>query len=383
MAAEKRFGVLLVAGGFTHQENYGPGFAADPRCRIIGVTDEAGVDERRARWNRRLAEEMRVPYLPDLARALERSDVHIASICTEHERQGRVGVACARAGKHIYMDKPVAGSLEDARRLVEAIRQAGVRSQMFSQVNLPYALRARQAVESGRIGEIKAIHCDLHFAKGPAGTAALGEPRKETAVPTRFFYPDAKRELFNIGVYPLALIRWLTRREVLSVSAVTANYFFEEHQRRDFEDFGMMALALEDGLNGTITAGRIGWSSHFGSGPNLTRLYGTAGSMLIDAFEPRFEVAADHTPWQPPPRDPDDPMGFWRSTQEKAGIRPRPEWIVPQTVAVRSDQSLFVDAIEQQREAEVTVMDGARILEVLFAAYQSAATGVVVRMHRS
>jgi predicted dehydrogenase len=375
-----RYGVLLVAGGFTHQENYGPAFAADPRCQIIGVTDEVGVDARRERLNRRLASEMQVPYLPDLDEALQRSDVHIVSICTEPERLGRVGVRCANAGKHIYMDKPIAGSPEDATRLVNAVRRAGVRGQMFSQVNQPYARRARQALESGQIGELEAIHCDLHFAKGHAGTAPLGRRRRENPRPTDFLYPDAKRELFNIAVYPLAMIRWLTRREVVSVRAVTANYFFEENYRRNVEDFSMMVLALEGGLTATISAGRIGWSSHFGSGPNLTRLYGTRGSLLIDDFEPRFEIAADRLSWQPPPRDPDDPLGFWASTQRKAGLRPHPWWAVPRAMTVRSDQSLFVDAIERKREPEVTLADGARIIEVLFAGYRSSATGRVVRL---
>jgi predicted dehydrogenase len=129
--------------------------------------------------------------------------------------------------------------------------------------------------------------------------------------------PDAKRELFNIAIYPLAMIRWLTRREVVSVHAVTANYFFEENYRRNVEDFSMMALALEGGLTATISAGRVGWSSHFGSGPNLTRLYGARGSLLIDNFEPRFEIAADRLSWQPPPRDPDDPSVSGRARNGK------------------------------------------------------------------
>jgi predicted dehydrogenase len=49
-------------------------------------------------------------------------------------------------------------------------------------------------------------------------------------------------------------------------------------------------------------------------------------------------------------------------------------------MSVRSDQSLFVDAIERKREPEVTLADGARIIEVLFAGYRSAATGQVVRL---
>ena len=52
-----------------------------------------------------------------------------------------------------------------------------------------------------------------------------------------------------------------------------------ESHRRGVEDFALMALAMEGGLTATITAGRIGWSSHFGAGPNLTRLCGSQGSL--------------------------------------------------------------------------------------------------------
>ncbi|MBI3472027.1 MAG: Gfo/Idh/MocA family oxidoreductase [Candidatus Solibacter usitatus] len=379
MPRDRPWGVLLAAGANTHQESYGPGFAADPRCRVAGVTDEPGVDSRRAALNRRLAEEMKVPLLPDFDDALRRPDVDLVSICAEHERQARIAVRCARAGKHLYMDKPLAGSLAGADSIVDAVRMNGLRGQMFSQINLPYAQRAKRMVESGQLGKIRAIHCDLMFAKGWPGTAALGQPRKESYPPAQFLVPDAKRELFNIAVYSVALIRWLMRREVLSVRAVTANYFFQEHQRRGMEDFGLMALTLEDGVTATITAGRIGWMSHFGSGPNLTRLYGDKGSVLIDAFRPRAEVASGMLDWKRPPRDPEDPMGFWRGTQVRAGITPRPEWLTLET-PVRSDQSLFIDCLESGQEPEVSVFDGAKAVEVLFAAYRSAATGEVVSL---
>jgi predicted dehydrogenase len=377
----EKIGVLLVAGGFTHQENYGPGFQADARCRVIGVTDERDVDARRASLNRKLAETMRIPYLPDLEKALEQADVHAVSICAEHDRQGRIGVRCAAAGKHLYMDKPVAGSLEDAQALDAAVKRSRVRSQMFSMVNLAPAQRARKIVESGSLGELKAIHCDLLFAKGHPGSAPLGQARKEQYPPSRFIYPDAKREMFNTAVYSLALIRWLTRRKAFrTVRAVTANYFFQEHHQRGFEDFGALALTLDGGVGATITSGRIGWASHPGSGPNLVRLFGTTGSVAIDAFVPRAEIASDLLQWSPPARDPEDPMGFWKSSQERTGARPRPGWLVPEQPPVRSDQSLFLDCIEQRKEAEVTVADGASIVEALMAAYRSAATGDVEKI---
>ena len=181
----------------THQEDYGLGFKADPRCRVIGVTDERGVDRRRAELNRRLAEQMEVPLFPDLDEALGRPDVHLASVCSEFERRARVGRRCAEAGKHVYMDKPLATTMEDANQLIEAVRRRGVRSQMFTLVGAPFAKRAKQIVDSGVIGELRAIHCDLLFAKGCPGSAPLGKPRKEHYPPKQFTFPDAKREIWT------------------------------------------------------------------------------------------------------------------------------------------------------------------------------------------
>ena len=381
MPDKPRFGVLLVTGGMTHQEDYGLGFKADPRAKIIGVTDERGVDRRRAELNRRLAEQMEVPLFPDLDAALRRPDVHLASVCSEFERRARVGTRCAEAGKHVYMDKPLATTMADADQLAAAVRRRGVRSQMFTLVGAPFAKRAKQIVDSGVLGALRAIHCDLLFSKGYPGGAPLGEPRKEHYPPRQFTFPDAKREIWTTAVYSLTLIRWLTGgRAFRSVYATSANYFFEEHYKRDVEDFGALAVTLDGGMTATITAGRIGWQSHPSSGPNFTRLFGSKGSVVIDGHAPRFEVVSDQPPWTPPPRDPDDPMSFWSSTGEKAPRRPKPDWYKPETLPARSDQSMFLDSIEQGAESEVTVADGAAATEAMLAAYESAATGEVVRL---
>ena len=44
-----RYGVLLVSGSHTHQENYGAAFAADKRCRVVAVPDAMGPGQRRRR----------------------------------------------------------------------------------------------------------------------------------------------------------------------------------------------------------------------------------------------------------------------------------------------------------------------------------------------
>ncbi|MEZ5402153.1 MAG: Gfo/Idh/MocA family oxidoreductase [Bryobacteraceae bacterium] len=372
------YGVLIVTGGMTHQENYARGFQEDPRCRIVAVADEATVDARRESLNRKLAAELQVPYIPDLPRALADRAVDIASICTEHHRQGRVGIQCAEAGKHIYMDKPVAGSLDEARRIEATLTRTGRKSQMFSQVLFPWSQRIRRALISGRVGDLRAIHCDLHFAKGYAADFPIS-PRRENPVPVSFLVQDAKREMFNIAVYSLALFRWLTQRKRFeTVHAFTANYFFEQNRARDFEDFAILTVGMEGGVTATISAGRTGWRSHGIGGTNQTKIIGTRGTLFLDGADARGEICGDGQPqWESPEENVADPMAFWASSdQRKTG---GPQWFaLPATGP--SDQAAFVDCIEKDREPEVTVADGVRILEVLFAAYRSAATGDVVRL---
>jgi predicted dehydrogenase len=369
------YGVLIVTGGMSHQENYALGFQQDKRCRVIGVTDEKNVEARRAALNQKLAAQLGVPHIPDLDDALAQPGVNVVSICTEHHRQGRVALRCAEAGKHIYIDKPMAGSLQEARQLEALVRKKNLRSQMFTQVLMQPAQRVRRLIASGALGEIRAIHHDLHFSKGYARDLAL-KPRKESAVPTMFLEPDAKREMFNIAVYSLAMFRWLLgRRDFKTVNAVTANYFFEQNLRRDYEDFGVLSLTMAGGVVATISAGRTGWRSHPGGGHNRTKVIGSKGNAFIDGYATRAEITADsQTFWKTPPENPEDPMAFWASSdQRKSGAS---EWVIPPSTV--SDQSAFIDALDKGRDGEVSIADGVKVLEALLGAYQSAAMRDVV-----
>jgi predicted dehydrogenase len=378
-AAQPPFGVLLVAGAHTHQENYARALAADPRCRLVGVTDEPDVSPRRAALNEQLAHALDIPLIARLDDALGRDDVHIVSICAEPARRGRIILQCARAGKHLYLDKPLAAGVDEADAIVRAVQEAGVVSQMFSLVHTGPARRARQAVESGMLGRVVAVHCDLFFAKGPSGTANLGKPRIESKRPTTFELVESKRELFNVGVYPLVLIHWLLGRAVRSVFAATANYFFREHQQNDMEDYAQLLMELDGEVTATIAVGRTGWRSSPMGGVNRAYLVGTKGTAVIDAYRPRLAVWANEPPWQPPPRHPDDPMGMWSSTQQETSTAPKQPWIVPGGTD-NGDACHFLDCVEQRRRSDVSALDGALVVETLMAAYASAASGQVVRL---
>ena len=339
-----------------------------------GLTDEANVSPRRRELNQQLAHRLKITVLPDLDEALARDDVHIVSICAEPRRRGRIIVQAAKAGKHLYLDKPLAGSLDDVDQIAAACREAGIVSQMFSLVRSPAASLARDLVGSERLGDLRAMHFDLTFAKGPAGTARLGTPRKETALPEVYELVESKRELTNIGVYPLVLLLWLTGQTVQRVRATTGNYFFKEHQENGMEDFGQMLLELEGGLTASISVGRTGWRSHPSGGLNRVYLIGTKEATVIDAHRPRVAVWADVEAWSAPERDPEDPMGMWGGP--KAAVytpRAKRAWITPPSPSQPSDAEHFLDCIEAGRESDVSAPLAAQATEVLLAGYESAA----------
>lgn len=370
----ERYGVLLVGGSHTHQENYARAFAADSRCRLIGLTDETDVPLRRKSLNLRLAAELQIPFFDDFDAALQRDDVQIVCLCPEPERRMRLVEQAARAGKHVYIDKPIGTNLDDGKRVLAAIEQTGVTSQMFSLVRSPVAQRANQVLKSGQLGELLAIDCELCFAKGHAGTADLSRPRIESDHADRFTFLDAKRELFCVGLYPLVLFQWLTGQRFRNLYATTGNYFFESHQQHNVEDFASMLLSLDNGVQASLFVGRTGWTSHPNYGVHQIHLVGSRRTVTLDAFRPRLDVWNSET-WSPPSQPhPEDPMGFWSSTQQENGIRPKRGWR-PIETAIQSDAAFFLDCLDQNGRSDVSAAVGFHALEAILGGYQSAAVG--------
>ena len=381
MQTNEKFGVLLLGGHRTHQENYAQLFANVSRCQLVAFADEQDAPEERITLGRSLAKELDLPFIPDLDEALARDDVHIVSLCTEVERRGHVGAKCAEAGKHVYLDKPMALNPEHASQIVDAVAKNGVRTQMFSSIHSTWARTVKQGLDSGHIGELQAIHCDVLFAKGHPGSAPVGEKRVQNPTLERYSFVEAKPEMFDIGVYAVSMVNWLTQKRVKSVFGGTANYFFEEHHGCDLEDFGAMVLTLADDITATIAAGRYGWQSHAQGGIRKVHLVGTEATVTFDASVNRLEVFAAAPGFEPPTPHPLDPMGMWSSTQAEIGMPPKQHWInVGSEDDGANEFSAFIDCIENGVESEMNAEFAAHSVEIICAGYRSAASGEVINL---
>lgn len=79
---------------------------------------------------------------------VQREDIHLVDICTSNDLQMPIAVAAAKAGKHVLCEKPVARNADEARRMLDAAEEAGVRHMVgFNYRRVPALALARRLIE--------------------------------------------------------------------------------------------------------------------------------------------------------------------------------------------------------------------------------------------
>jgi predicted dehydrogenase len=154
-----------------------------PRMRALCGRDEVGVKAAAAKlgWE---------SYETDYRRLLERDDIDLIDVSTPGNTHREIAVAALEAGKHVICEKPLANTLDEAREMLEAARNAGtVNMVCFNYRRAPAVQLAKKLVEEGRLGEIRhwrAVYLQdfildpqmpmmWRFDKEIAGSGALGD----------------------------------------------------------------------------------------------------------------------------------------------------------------------------------------------------------------
>lgn len=82
-------------------------------------------------------------------------EINVVDICTPNYLHKEMALAAIKAGKHVYCEKPLALSADDARRIRDAAAEAGVTTAMgFNYTCNPLISKAREMIASGGIGEV-------------------------------------------------------------------------------------------------------------------------------------------------------------------------------------------------------------------------------------
>jgi predicted dehydrogenase len=103
-----------------------------------------------------------VKVYTDYRELLQNKDIDAVLISTPDHTHAMIGVAAARAGKHIYMQKPASLTIKEGRIISDVVQKSGVKFQIGSQQRSSEQFRyAAELVRNGRIGELKTVYVGL------------------------------------------------------------------------------------------------------------------------------------------------------------------------------------------------------------------------------
>ncbi len=81
--------------------------------------------------------------------------IDLVDVTTPNNLHAEPAIAAAAAGKNVYCEKPLGETEESARRVLDAVRKAGVKSYIgFNNIKAPATLLAKRIIEEGGIGRI-------------------------------------------------------------------------------------------------------------------------------------------------------------------------------------------------------------------------------------
>jgi predicted dehydrogenase len=310
----KSLNVAMIGGGFmgkAHAMAYAampmffwPAPAIPHRKVVVDVTDV-------------LAEEARQRFGFDEASSdwmatISRDDIDVVDICTPNNVHAEIAIAAAKAGKHIICEKPLARTLEEARAMTKAVKEAGVTNMVaFNYRRTPAVALAKRFIDEGRIGKILNFRgtylqdwsadpdgpLSWRFQKKIAGSGAIGD----------------------IGTHVVDMAHYLVGN-ISEVNAITKTYIKERPIQTggvdklgasdkktdaplgavDVDDEVLSLIRFETGAVGTLEATR----NAYGRNNFLTlEIHGERGSIYFN-YERRDELQVMFAD------DPSDARGF-------------------------------------------------------------------------
>lgn len=342
----------------------------------------------------------------DYYEMLERADIDAVFILTAPGTHVPFALAAIEAGKHLLIQKPMALELEEARKIRDGVRAAGLKAIVEPSSSTPldpdFAL-LRELVKSGVLGEI------LWFSLGATGPTRYGpglasNPYGKAA----FFDADSGGFLFDLPYAPTNIVGVLGACKTVFAHAKisVANDFIVPEEEFDnymaqisdpqdsnywhvvvnlprTEPVKMQAVdqayslyEMADGSHGACHVGRIYHPVLPGAGGGALSIYGTEGNLLFGAG---YKASIISSRRELLPEVADD--GWFHIPLR--GDRSKARWPVPVPGAFNyyhESSRHLVECILEDKEPLVNVDWGLHITEMMYGALQSSQTGTLYQM---
>ncbi|GHA07551.1 Gfo/Idh/MocA family protein [Streptomyces echinoruber] len=214
--------------------------------------------------------------------------VQAVSITAPNFLHREIGVAMARAGKHIWIEKPVGLGVDDARAVADAVAEAGVQGAVgFNYRNAPAVEYARDLIATGEIGTVTHVRIRLfsdyaahpegaltwRYERARGGSGVLGDLASHGADLARFLLGDIASLTADTAVFVPQ------RARPTGATAGHARASGGELGPVENEDYVSCLLRFASGARGVLEACRVsvGEQNNYGF-----EVHGTKGAVFWD-----------------------------------------------------------------------------------------------------
>jgi predicted dehydrogenase len=259
-------------------------YAEMPDVRIVAIADANEAEARR------VAEQYGVPHVyTNFRDLLSRDDIEAVDVCLHNNFHAPITVAALEAGKHVFCEKPMAGTYADALSMWEAHKRTGRRlaiqiATLFS----PETKAARRLVDAGAIGRPYYGRAVFLRRRGRPFVDGYG---------TSSFVQKAVATggaLIDVGIYQIGqMLHLLGNPEVTTISGSTYQELDMHAGRRAESGFDVEEMALGFArLAGNVTLDiEISWAQQYEASES-SKVLGTKGGIKLDPFA-YFTTTAD------------------------------------------------------------------------------------------
>ena len=291
----KKFNVAFIGLDHAHVHNLSHAFQRREDVNIGGIAGYPPYTEEEKALNIRI----NVPTDFDFKiwedyKELLSQDIDIAVICTGIGRHADVVEETLGMGIHTVVEKPMALTMEDARRMYRAYKKSDAKLI----INWPIAWfpsfrKAKELADTGIIGDVIRVHYRSPATLGPYQRSGITWDDRSKL----WWYKESEGggSMCDYAGYGCVLSTWITGKCAKRVYGLKKNFMLPFSDVEDYSvftiDFGDSVGVIE-GSWSTLNNGEIA------TGPVV---FGTEGVIVADRYAPDVKIYKDLIPYQPSP----------------------------------------------------------------------------------
>jgi len=295
-------------------------------------------EEKRLAFERELG----VRAVPDLKAMLTNPEIAGAILTVPNEQHLPVAAEVAKAGRHVYTEKPIASTLEDGLEIAALEKRYGITVTVGHSARLMAGIRKiREAIDSGELGRVAFIEANF------SNERALGLTPK-----TWRWYKDKAPggPLSQLAIHQFDVLHYLGG-EVVEASSMASKL---SPVGAEVDDQSMTLLKFADG--------KVGYVGSCWTSPGIfsVRVFGSKGLM-------HYEI--DFNTWDTP--DQLHKKSVLYIQRGKGGYASREELKVPESDMFRTELEMFADSCRTGQPGELSAYNGNFAVAIVYAALRS------------